>query len=619
MSQDLTLAMRLYLDARRFVDGLTQSSKGLSKWTQGTKTELDKIRGTFNNLEGNLAAIGVSFSAAALTIQSAKLDKNLGQIGATAGVGAGQIERLRDTLFRMSGDTGKPVEELAGGFQSLVASGLSFDQALTSLGSINSAMAISGANAQVLANAVTVAARAFQFDLSNPRTALQVLEKMTVAGRLGNAELEDLASVFGRVGNAAQSAGMSFDETLQLIEGLSLSLPGQPEKLATRAESTLRLFTNLQYLRDAQSATGVKFFDTKGARRESLQVFSDLKKEFDQLGTDASRAKWIQRAFGKADQDTRTGIFEILSGNNLEQMRGFGKPLQNAAGLFEKEMDTALNNSVDQVSRLKSKLTEAADFFAQKLNSGITGSIKKLLDEKSKGGWELSGMELTALGLAAGGTAWAANKFIPGWMGKIVGDKANLAGGVIAGAQLEKYGVTPVFVVNMPAGGVAGPTPGGAPGPGPVPPGGNPGGRLNRLLPGLSAFLLNPLARYVAPAAAGAMAVSAGVLSVLPSRQYYARREDSKPELIGPVPRDDVSAAMRKQIGPVSRDDISAAMGKQIDGAVSQSGNVGPSENSYQAQLKIVLEDRRVRVENLKSDRKLEVEVENLGKMFELP
>jgi TP901 family phage tail tape measure protein len=595
MSQDLTLAMRLYLDARRFVDGLTQSGKGLSKWTKGARTEIDKIRDTFNTVEGKLAAVGVTFSAAALTIQSAKLSKNLNQIGATAGVGAGEVEQLRDELFRMSGQTGKPVEELADGFQSLVASGLSFQQALSSLGSINSAMAISGANAQVLANAVTVAARAFQFDLSNPRTALQILEKMTIAGRLGNAELEDLAGVFGRVGNAAQAAGMSFDETLALIEGLSLSLPGQPEKLATRAESTLRLFTNLQYLKDAQAATGVRFFDAKGARRESLQVFSDLKKEFDKIGTDAGRAKWIQRAFGKADQDTRTGIFEILSGGNLDQMKSFSVPLQSAAGVFAREMDGALNNSVDQVGRLKAKLTEAADKFAKSINGGLAAGIKKLLDPKSQGGWELSGMQLTALGGAAAGAAWAANKFMPGWMGNFVKDKANLAGGVISGAQLEKYGVTSVFVVNMPAGGLASPAPGAGPGPGPA--GGNPGGRVGGARP-----IAGPLAGATAIAGVGALGLTAGVLSILPSRRYYARPEESKPELIGPASREDMGKAMRKQ----------------IDTATTAALSV-PSDNSYEANLKIVLEDRRARVEKLTSDKKLEVQVENRGPMFAYP
>jgi len=602
MSQDLTLAMRLYLDARKFVDGLTQSNKSLSKWSTGARTEIDKIRGTFNNVEGKLAAIGVSISATALTIQSARLDKNLNQIGATAGSSAGDITRLRDELFRLSSQTGKPVEDLANGFSSLVASGLSFQQALSSLGSINSAMAISGANAEVLANAVTVAARAFQFDLSNPRSAQQILEKMVIAGRLGNAELEDLAGVFGRVGNAARASGMSFDETLALIEGLSLSLPGQADKLATRAESTLRLFTNLEYLKAAQGATGVKFFDAKGARRETTLVFDDLKKKFDELGTDAERAKFIQKAFGKTDQDTRTGIFEILSGNNLAQMKSFRDPLQNAAEVFSREMESALNNSIDQVGRLKSTLTKAADQFAQKLNDGISSGIKKLLDPKQKGGWELSGMQLTALGLGAAGIAYGAKRFGGSLVGKFVGDQANLAGGVITGKKLENsFGVTPVFVTNMPAGGVAGSNDVGAAAGGLAL-----GATVTKLLTSVRTSLAlvaaSPTLSAIASFGARGVALAGGAVTGAALTGYT------------------IGTGINYAIGEDGRDAIGDAVLKAIAAAGSSSAqdivNTLATEKAMKAQLKIEVEDKRVSVRQLTSDEKLEVDIDNLGRMF---
>lgn len=59
---------------------------------------------------------------------------------------------------------------------------------------------------------------------------------MTQAGFAGNAELEDLASIFGRVGNSAKNAGMDFTQTLAFIERLSL-VERQPERLATLVDS----------------------------------------------------------------------------------------------------------------------------------------------------------------------------------------------------------------------------------------------------------------------------------------------------------------------------------------------------------------------------------------------
>ncbi|MCP2839689.1 phage tail tape measure protein, partial [Salmonella enterica] len=78
----------------------------------------------------------------------------------------------------------------------------------------------------------------------------------------------------------------------------------QPERLATLADSTMRLFTNTRYLRQAQKTTGIRFFDEQGQRRDPIKVLEEIKHRYDTLKTDAARQKFLFQAFGEADLDT---------------------------------------------------------------------------------------------------------------------------------------------------------------------------------------------------------------------------------------------------------------------------------------------------------------------------
>ncbi|MCH2222849.1 MAG: phage tail tape measure protein, partial [Dechloromonas sp.] len=248
-NRDLSLALRLYADSARFVSGLTQAEGKVRGFGQTARREFDTLKGVLGSLRGQLATFGVSVGAVTLGAQSARMDKSLTQIGQTAAGSRAEVEGLRRELFRMAGETGQNVDDLQVGFNNAVQSGLKFNEALPVIDATNKAMAITGASADRLTAGLTVAGEAFHFDLAQPGLALTLLEKMTVAGPLGNAELQNLSDIFARVGVNAASAGFGFDKTLAFIEGLS-KVERQPERLATLADSTLRLFNNMKYMKE---------------------------------------------------------------------------------------------------------------------------------------------------------------------------------------------------------------------------------------------------------------------------------------------------------------------------------------------------------------------------------
>lgn len=442
--KDLTLAMRLLLDSQQFVRGLTSSGRSISKFSTTARAEIGKLTDAFQSVTGRLAAVGVGVGAVGTVVQSAKLDKSLTQIALTAGAGATQVEQLRNNLFALSKQTGAPLADLLQGFNDLIQSGLAWDESLRVIEATNKATAVTSAQVGVLTKGLSVAGAAFQFDLSKPQMALGLLDKMVVAGRLGNAELESLSSIFARVGVNANSAGMGFDKTLAFIEGLSM-VEREPERLATLADSTLRVFTNAKYRAAAQAATRVRFFDDNDEQRDAFAVLNDIKKEYDKLTTTGQRSRFISKAFQNTDLDTIKGLRTLLGGDMLLKINRFNAQIAGAAGTLDRDLKTAIDNSVDQVGRLKTSLREAADEFAKPINEAVSKVIQKTLNSNADGGMGLSGKQI----LGAGATALLAGYAIKRGVGGLMGT----AGGVAAGKALEQVtGVTPVFVTNWPGG-----------------------------------------------------------------------------------------------------------------------------------------------------------------------
>lgn len=491
-NRDLSLALRLYADSARFVQGLVQGERGVKNFAQGAKREFDAVRQSLNSIQGQLAALGLTTGTVAALMKSAHMDKSLGQIGQTAGVSRDKVEGLRGELFSMASQTGQQVDSLQASFSNAVQSGLNFKEALPVVGATNVAMAVTGAAADRLTSSLTVAGTAFNFDLSKPGLALQLLDKMTVAGRQGNAELENLSDIFARVGVNAASAGLGFDQTLAFIEGLSM-VERQPERLATLADSTLRLFTNGHYMKEAAKAIGVKFFekDAQGRNqtRDPLAILRDIKKEYDKLTDDKSRFIFMQKAFGKDDLDTIKGLRTLFNGDMLDKISGFSADITGATGTLNRDLPGAISNAVDQTGRLKAELRKAADDFARPINDTIQRGIKWMLDGKDKGGMGMSGHEIVAGGtaLAVGGVLAA--RYAPALLKRFGGTAAGLAEGKALEAAA---GVTPVFVVNMPGAGFPGlPGSGGVEGPAKA------AGRAKWLAPGAlgsAAFAAAPLA-----------------------------------------------------------------------------------------------------------------------------
>ncbi|KPA91399.1 Phage-related minor tail protein [Pseudomonas asplenii] len=434
---------------RRLAQSGGNNLRLLKRLATGVREEFDRLKRFGGTAQGQLAGLGLGFGVAAGLTGSARLDRQLIRTQQTADMSNAERDEWRAEGFRIAKKYGLDREGVDSGFNTLIASGVNYSAAKKTADAIGQGTAVTGADSAVLGKAVVAGASAFNLDLNKEGVALDLLQKMTVAGRLGNAELENLADLFPKIGGAAQAAGMSISQALAFTETLS-TVELQPERLGTLAESTLRVFSNKTYRDQVTKASGVKFFNKDGSSRNPEDVFSDLKRKYDRMKTDEQRAKFMGVVFKGMDQDTIRGARIMLTGDKNKKFAEQSKEIEQAKPIFEKDLVDNVNSATGAGSRMKATLSQAIDRMAQPLNKGFSEFGSYLLDDLN-----LSGEQMLAGGALAGIGGYYAGRGAKAGVGalfnKFLGGPETLKNIAVGKVLEEAAGVTSVFVTNWPA------------------------------------------------------------------------------------------------------------------------------------------------------------------------
>ncbi|EKT4504076.1 phage tail tape measure protein [Pseudomonas putida] len=442
---------------RRLAQNGGRNLRMLKSLAAGVRTELDRVKRLGGSAQGQLAGLGLGFGAATGLVGSAALDRQLIRTQQTAGMTAAQREEWREEGFRIAKQYGLGREGVDSGFNTLIASGVEYGAAKKTADAIGQGTAVTGADAAILGKAVVAGASAFNIDLNKDGAALELLQKMTVAGRLGNAELENLADLFPKIGQSAQRAGMSMAQALAFTETLS-TVEMQPERLGTLADSTLRVFGVKAYQEQVTKATGVQFFDKSGSYRDPAAVLGDLKGKYDKLTTDQERARFLGVTFKGMDQDTVRGMQIMLSGNRLDTFKEHTAEIGKAEPVFNRDLADNVNSATGTGSRMRATLSQAIDRMAQPINKSFTEFGSYILDDLN-----LTGEQMLGAGIATGLGGYYAGRGAKAGAGalisKFLGGPETLKNVAVGKVLEEAAGVTSVFVTNWPQGGGLGGVP----------------------------------------------------------------------------------------------------------------------------------------------------------------
>lgn len=435
---------------RRLAQNGGRNLRVLKTIATGVRQEFDRIKGLGSSAQGQLAGLGLGVGVVSGLTGNARLDRQLIRTKQTADMTPDQKDEWRDEGWRIAKAYGVNREDVDSGFNTLIASGVKYDAAKKTADAIGQSTSVTGADSAVLGKAVVAGASAFNIDLNKENAALDLLQKMTVAGRLGNAELENLADLFPKIGGAAAAAGMSMAQALAFTETLS-TVEMQPDRLGTLAESTLRVFSTKQYRDQVTKTSGVTFFNKDGSSRNPQDVFGDLKGKYAKMKTDEQRAKFMGVVFKGMDQDTVRGMRIMLSGDRLNTMAEQTKKIGDSGPVIGRDLRENTDSASGTAARMKATLGQAIDRMATPLNKGFAEMGSYLLDDLN-----LSGEQMLAGGAALGIGGYYAGRGAKSGAGallnKFMGGPETLKNIAVGKVLEEATGVTSVFVTNWPGG-----------------------------------------------------------------------------------------------------------------------------------------------------------------------
>ena len=436
---------------RQLARAATSSLRTIKSVAAATRAEIGRVRGMMSGVNGHLAGAGLGIGVGLSVANSAKTDRRMIQLGQTANMSPAQNEDMRKEIFRVSKSYGNDPDSILGGAEALLAGGLSPKAAKSSIDAIGQASALRNADPTILAGAGMAAKEAYGFDLENPATMLDILQKMTIAGDAAKAELTDLGDIFSKVGGNANAAGFKFHQSLGLIEALSNVEPNA-ENLRTMTGNFLSVFNTGTYQQQVSKTTGVEFFNKDKSRRDPFDVIADLRKKYDKMPDDKSRASFFNVVFKSMDRDAVTAWRWMLTGDRQSNMVDISGKAHNAAPIFNQQLKENTGSATGTAGRMRATLRDATDRMSRPINEAFANMGSYLLDDLN-----LSGEQMIGLGAATaiGGyyTGRGLKKGAGALLNKLpgMGNPLETMQGIAVGKVLEEAtGVTSVFVTNWP-------------------------------------------------------------------------------------------------------------------------------------------------------------------------
>ena len=334
----------------------------------GVTKKVGGLSGAMNKLRGPMIAVGAAaIGMAAVSVKSfASYETSMAKVTTLLDEGENATDLYGDSVARLSeeyGVAGGRVGVAAGLYQTISAGITDAGEATEFLEAATKA-AVGGSadlDTVILAGTKTIAA----FGLSAGDTEM-VMDKFAGTVKAGQTTMSELASAFPRVSGMAGEMGVSLDETLGTLAGLT-KIMGSTEEAATGMSA---IFTGLLKPTDTMKETLAKLgYESGQAAIEELGLMGTLQALKEETGGDAE-------AMGELFGNVRAlrSIFPAL-GAAAEDVASSIDIVSDSAGLSAKQFEDMDETAGQRMAKLQAKF----EGMAVKLGEALMPVIEKLV------------------------------------------------------------------------------------------------------------------------------------------------------------------------------------------------------------------------------------------------
>jgi TP901 family phage tail tape measure protein len=325
-----TVSVRLKANVDAYKAAMTSAGKA----TQDVARSADK----WKNLGQSAASLGDSLTTrltlpivavgAAAVKMSLDFDKSFQQMHQLAGVSAGEIDGMKESVLGLAGETGKAPTELAEALYFLRSSGLEGAAAMDALEMSAKASAAGMGSTVEIADAVSSAMNAYA---ESGLTAAEATDVLVATAREGKAEPAELAGQMGKLLPLASELGISFNDVGAALATFSLSGNDAAGSSTLLQNLMSKLLRPSQQAQEQLSAVGISLDDIRSiiADRGLLGAVLTLQESLGQGGFtrfwEDAQATQAALALVGGDLDATKDRFEALGDSAGDTDEAFGK------------------------------------------------------------------------------------------------------------------------------------------------------------------------------------------------------------------------------------------------------------------------------------------------------
>lgn len=356
-------------------ENLKKYQDGLDKTEQGAEASAARMR-KIGMAAGAVAAAGVAFTGAAVKDWAA-FEREMTRIGITAEASAIETAAASEEVQRLAGDLALPLGEAVSALDTLVASGMDLEEAMSFLPSVLATAQASGAAATDIANTAQKAASALGLEAEQMQRAFDI---MVSGGKAGQFELRDMAQYIPELANLFASLGYSGEDGLQKLIAL---LQTVREDTGTASGAATQLRNVFAKMNTEQTAKAFEEFgidlredleQARAAGEDVLDTFINLSRQA--IDGDLSKLPLLFR-----DQEFLLGMQSLItSGESFER---FMAAVNNADldGTVFRDLNTVLGDTQASIDRV----SNSWDRFIKTVGSSASGPVGSMLDYLTSG------------------------------------------------------------------------------------------------------------------------------------------------------------------------------------------------------------------------------------------
>lgn len=354
--------------------------------SSGAAAAMSKF-GTAAKTAGIAGAAALATGLVASIKAASSFQQQMSELQAVTGASSRDMRRFADAAKAMGAKTGVGATEASKALIELAKGGMTAKNILG--GGFAGAVALAQAGTMGLDDAANAVVKTLaQFKLQG-RDATHVADALASAANATSMDVSDFTQALAQGGAAASSAGLSFDDTINVLAAMADKFQSGSD-MGTSLKTTLtQLASPTKRAQEELKKLGIEAFDANGKIKPAPKLVDELAKAFHGLtskqklqaasmiaGTDGMRAL-IALSDSAGKNIIKAGSAQEVASKKTDNLAGawnrFKASLQNAAITVGTPLLKPLADGLDWVTRQFTKLTDGSSKVSRVL--GDLGSL----------------------------------------------------------------------------------------------------------------------------------------------------------------------------------------------------------------------------------------------------